>query len=192
MNNFDLRKFLAESRLNKATIKEETKLMDKVDMDSLEIGDVDTSDYPKFTDAYIEAATFQDGTPLTDQELDQLTDELDQDGRMSDLAYQSLLEGKTKKEQKLIKEVLKTIQKSKINEASYFDRYESETAKKIAQQLDTIVNIFKKSHDQEKQELEQVIAKAEQRTGTEISKSDKKRLQDLLLTRRRQQIWQEQ
>lgn len=117
MDNFDLKKYLAESRVNKATIKEEIKLIDKVDMDSLEIGDVDTADWPKFTDAYIEAATFQDGTPLTDQELDQLTDELYQDGRMSDLAYQSLLEGKTEREQKLIKEVLKTI-KTNITELS--------------------------------------------------------------------------
>lgn len=176
MNNFDLRKFLAESRLNKATIKEETKLMDKVDMDSLEIGDVDTADWPKFTDAYIEAATFQDGTPLTDNQLDQLTDELYQDGRMSDLAYQSLLEGKTKKEQKLIKEVLKTIQKSKINEASYFDRYDSEAANKVGQQLTQIVDIFSKNADQEAQEIEQAIEKAEAETGTTVTPYEKRAL----------------
>jgi len=89
--------------------KEEVKLIDKVDMDSLEIGDVDTADWPKFTDAYIEAATFQDGTPLTDDQLDQLTDELYQDGRISDLAYQSLLEGKSAREQELLREVFKTL-----------------------------------------------------------------------------------
>ena len=125
MNNFNLKKFLTENKLTHNSIflqeentseqiSEEVKLVDRVNMDSLEIGDVDTADWPKFTDAYIEAATFQDGTPLTDQELDQLTDELYQDGRISDLAYQSLLEGKTKEEQKLIKEVLKTIKTTNI------------------------------------------------------------------------------
>lgn len=125
MNNFNLKKFLTENKLTHNSIflqeentseqiSEEVKLVDRVDMNSLEIGDVDTTDWPKFTDAYIEAATFQDGTPLTDQELDQLTDELYQDGRISDLAYQSLLEGKTKEEQKLIKEVLKTIKTTNI------------------------------------------------------------------------------
>ena len=156
--------------------KEEVKLIDKVDMDSLEIGDVDTADWPKFTDAYIEAATFQDGTPLTDDQLDQLTDELYQDGRISDLAYQSLLEGKTKKEQKLIKEVLKTIQKSEINEASYFDRYGSKAAIKVGQQLTSIVDIFSKNADQEAQEINQAIEKEEVETGTTVTPIEKRAL----------------
>ena len=187
MNNFNLKEFLTENKLTRNSkglneentieqISEEVKLVDRVDMDSLEIGDVDTADWPKFTDAYIEAATFQDGTPLTDQELNQLTDELYQDGRISDLAYQSLLEGKTKEEQKLIKEVLKTIQKSNINEASYFDRYDSEAANKVGQQLTKIVDIFSKNADQEAQEIEQAIEKAEAETGTTVTPYEKRAL----------------
>ena len=34
---------------------------------------IDMSDYPDFCDAYVEEAEFKDGTPLTDMELEQLT-----------------------------------------------------------------------------------------------------------------------
>ena len=78
-----------------------------VDYDSIEIDGIDTDDYPDFVDAYIAAANFEDGTPLTDEELDQLNDEMA--GEIHDLAYQSLFEGKTKREQELLKEVFKTL-----------------------------------------------------------------------------------
>tara|TARA_R100000951_G_scaffold27922_1_gene23962 strand:+ start:702 stop:1412 length:711 start_codon:yes stop_codon:yes gene_type:complete len=78
-----------------------------IDYDSIEVDGVDTSDYPDFTDAYIATANFADGTPLTDEELDQLNDEMADE--IHDLAYQSLLEGKTKREQELLKEVFKTL-----------------------------------------------------------------------------------
>jgi hypothetical protein len=78
-----------------------------IDYDSIEVDGVDTNDYPDFTDAYIAAANFADGTSLTDEELDQLNDEMADE--IHDLAYQSLLEGKTKREQELLKEVFKTL-----------------------------------------------------------------------------------
>ncbi len=40
-----------------------------------EVEGVDYSDYPDFCDAYFSYAEFGDGTPLTDSELEQLTDE---------------------------------------------------------------------------------------------------------------------
>jgi hypothetical protein len=40
-----------------------------------EVDGVDSSDYPDFCDAYFCYATFEDGTELTDAELEQLTDE---------------------------------------------------------------------------------------------------------------------
>ncbi len=43
-----------------------------VDMGSVEVGGVNPSDYPDFCDAYIDAAAFEDGTPLNDAQIDQL------------------------------------------------------------------------------------------------------------------------
>jgi hypothetical protein len=47
----------------------------KIDRTSIEIDGVDLQDFPKFCDAYISFATFEDGKELTDNELEQLTDE---------------------------------------------------------------------------------------------------------------------
>ena len=47
-----------------------------VDMRSIRIGDIMQSDYPDFVDAYVDAATFRDGTRLSNEELDQLKDVL--------------------------------------------------------------------------------------------------------------------
>ena len=145
-----------------------------IDYGSIDIDGVDTNDYPDFTDAFIAAANFEDGTPLTDEELDQLNDEMA--GEIHDLAYQSLFEGKTKREQKLIKEVLKTVQKSQLTEASYFDRYDSEAANEVGRQLARIVDIFSKNAKQEAQEIEQAIAKAETDTRTTVTPLERRAL----------------
>ena len=47
----------------------------EVDVGSISIDGVDTRDYPDFCDAYIEYATFKDGTPLTEDELIELGDD---------------------------------------------------------------------------------------------------------------------
>ena len=39
----------------------------------LEVDGVDSKDYPDFADAYFSYACYEDGTPLTDDELDRLT-----------------------------------------------------------------------------------------------------------------------
>ena len=46
-----------------------------IDRTSIEIEGIDFNDYPKFCDAYISEAKFNDGTELTDEQLDELTDE---------------------------------------------------------------------------------------------------------------------
>jgi hypothetical protein len=46
-----------------------------VDPTTLVVTGVDTKDYPDLVDAYIESAEYTDGTPLSDQELDQFRDE---------------------------------------------------------------------------------------------------------------------
>ena len=47
----------------------------KVDPSSIEIEDIDTRDYPDFTDAFISYAEDHKGRELTDAELDAFNDE---------------------------------------------------------------------------------------------------------------------
>ena len=77
-DNFNLRTFLSENKLTKNAklLKEEVSLNGKpVDIRSIEIDGVDIEDYPDFVDAYIIAADYEDGTPLSDEELQELQDE---------------------------------------------------------------------------------------------------------------------
>lgn len=53
----------------------EPKNPKEVDWGTVELNGIDTSDYPDFCDAYIAAACWTDGTPLTDDELDTLNDD---------------------------------------------------------------------------------------------------------------------
>ena len=40
----------------------------------LEVDGVDSRDYPDFSDAYFSGGCYEDGTPLTEDELNKLTD----------------------------------------------------------------------------------------------------------------------
>jgi len=54
----------------------------------IEVDGVDSKDYPDFSDAYFSYACYEDGTPLTDEELVKLAD---QNGDvLFDKAYDSL------------------------------------------------------------------------------------------------------
>jgi hypothetical protein len=46
-----------------------------VNRESIEVDGDDPSDYPDFSDAYIAYAEYEDGTPLTDAELEQFQEE---------------------------------------------------------------------------------------------------------------------
>jgi len=70
--------------------------LEGVNYKSIQIDGIDPDDYPDFVDAYIVSAEFEDGTPLSEEELEQLTDELYQSGELGDMAAQSLYEGKKK------------------------------------------------------------------------------------------------
>jgi len=50
------------------------KLNDRT-VKSLEVDGLDGDDYPDFCDAYFSYAEFEDGTPLTDEQLEELADE---------------------------------------------------------------------------------------------------------------------
>ena len=86
---------------------EQGEISSKVDKSSIEIDGVDSSDYPDFVDAFISAANFEDGTPLTDDELDQLGDEMSDE--IHQMAYDSLMEGLSEREKTLKEEVLKAL-----------------------------------------------------------------------------------
>ena len=43
----------------------------------IEIDGIDTKDYPDFCDAYISGACYNDGTPLTEEELEELNEDRD-------------------------------------------------------------------------------------------------------------------
>ena len=49
--------------------------LNQIDLKSIEVEGVNPSDYPDFCDAYVSFATWKNGTPLTESECDQLTDE---------------------------------------------------------------------------------------------------------------------
>jgi len=71
-DNFNLRQFLSENKLTKNAklLKEEIAFNGKpVDIRSIEIEGIDRNDYPDFVDAYITYAEYEDGTPLSDEEL---------------------------------------------------------------------------------------------------------------------------
>lgn len=76
-DNFNLRQFLTENKLTKnAKLLNEVSFNGKpVNVGSIEIDGIDMEDYPDFVDAYIVAAEYEDGTPLTDGELEQFQEE---------------------------------------------------------------------------------------------------------------------
>jgi len=48
----------------------------EIDYSTIQIDGVDSNDYPDFVDAYISYAEYTDGTPLSDDELDKLNDDM--------------------------------------------------------------------------------------------------------------------
>jgi len=78
-DNFNPGQWLVENKLtNQSQLNEMPKIMDptrKVDLSSIEIDGVDRNDYPDFVDAYITYAEYEDGTPLTDKELEKFENE---------------------------------------------------------------------------------------------------------------------
>jgi len=61
----------------------------EIKLSSLQVGGVDSSDYPDFCDAYFCYAEYTNGIELTDDELEQLTDK--NGDVVHELAYDSLL-----------------------------------------------------------------------------------------------------
>jgi len=60
----------------------------RIDVSTIEIDGIDINDYPDFCDAYMASAQYQDGTELTDDELDALDDKYQ--GLKHELVYEQL------------------------------------------------------------------------------------------------------
>ena len=59
---------------------------------NMQIDGVDMKDYPKFCDAYVESAEFHNGTPLNDQQLEELNDLDETMSWVNENAYETLLD----------------------------------------------------------------------------------------------------
>ena len=57
---------------------------------NIELGGVDMNYYPDFCDAYVESAEKLDGTPLTDVELEELSELEETMSYVNENAYESL------------------------------------------------------------------------------------------------------
>lgn len=88
-----------------------------------------------------------------------------------------LSENKLTRNAKLLKEeVTEETGENVVSEASYFDYYDSEAANEVGRQLTSIVDIFTKGGQQEREEIDAAIAAAEQATGTQVTPSEKRAL----------------
>jgi len=85
----------------------------KVNTNSIEIDGVDPSDRPDFADAYISYAEYEDGTPLTDGELEELTSEMPD--LVNQLANDSLYE-KVQNKKPMMKEAKLTAKERRLVE----------------------------------------------------------------------------
>ena len=69
--------------------------IERVNMRSIEVDGIDHRDAPDYVDAHVSYATFNDGTELDHAQLDWLTDELANSGKLHELVYDKLYEDNT-------------------------------------------------------------------------------------------------
>jgi len=118
-DNFNLRTFLTENKLTKNAqlLKEEVSFNGKpVNVGSVEIDGIDTDDYPDFVDAYIAAAEYEDGTPLSDEELMQFQEE------NYDLVSQMIHDNQLYLQEKKEEEVEEEVNHEQLNENKMTDK----------------------------------------------------------------------
>ena len=68
------------------------KWHERINMRSIQIDGVDSSDSPDFSDAHVSYAELDDGTELNDEQLEWLTNELGSTGELHELVWDSLHE----------------------------------------------------------------------------------------------------
>ena len=90
----DFYTLIESNRSNEETVTEEEEVITegleingkKVDKGSFEVDGIDYNDHPDYVDAYISAATFEDGEKLSDVELDELND------KYTDVVYDAVMD----------------------------------------------------------------------------------------------------
>ena len=70
------------------------KWQERINMSSIELDGIDYRDSPDFSDAHVSYAEFDDETPLNNEQLEWLTNELSSTGELHELVWDSLHEGK--------------------------------------------------------------------------------------------------
>ena len=110
----DMRDFLSKhDNLDETTVDKIEINGKPVNLKSLEVDGVDTRDYPDFSDAYLTYAEFEDGTPLSDKEIELFQNK--HDDLVYQVAYDSLFEAKYQgREVPLGKPMAGDVKKSKV------------------------------------------------------------------------------
>ena len=105
----------------------------EVDKASLEVDGVDPRDYPDFSDAYFSAGSFTDGTPLNDEEIDQLSDQYGD--LLYDKAYDSLHEGEQEMDEGIVDTIKKFGGKVKDVASTAFDNLGGGTEEQLIKKI---------------------------------------------------------
>ena len=180
MDNFDLKKYLVENKRtsNSRTLKE----MITADFDWPEdlwfdlIGDEEQDENAGYELLGQYPNAIKLGSVPTNQEMGTENYEFYDIGEGLVLAIDDYTGyGNIYKKSEILKKLPELAVKP-VNEASYFDSYDSEASKKVGQALTSIVNIFKKSAKEEDREVEEMIAVAEKETGTKVTPFEKRSL----------------
>jgi len=185
-DNFNLRTFLTENKLTKnAKLLNENVDIAQAFSQAGITGEVTVafhsshgmSDEPEFQVMNAQdALAMITSQALLDDEEDVLIaqgDEIDQQGDL-DPETQGL---ECKLEVAILDygtyEVYQGSNKESLDEGSYSDSYDTPASKLVHGQLSSIVDIFSKSRSEEQQELDAAIEAAEQKTGTQVTPTER-------------------
>jgi hypothetical protein len=159
-DNFNLRSFLVENKLTKNAqiLKEE-------------------SDYGYESTMNAVDDMFEPGTPEHERLLDAVEDAF----HKGDIDYSEYSHSPSAPSQQvgaIAREIglLEEKKEGDLDEASFSDSYDTPASKAVDRQLTSIVNIFKKSGQEEREELDAAIAAAEQETGTQVTPAERNTL----------------
>lgn len=180
-DNFNLRQFLSENKLTKNAklLKEAVEVDGKeVDMNSMEIEGIDMRDFPDFVDAYVVAASFTDGTDLTDDQLEILSTQHSDIIQNSIHDRQLYREGKKQASSGDMAYTEKA--EEGVSEARYSDLYNTPAAKAVNTKAEQIVSTIR-NYKTALQTIQDAIRQVEQEVGSEVTRSEKNTLENHLL-----------
>ena len=180
-DNFNLRKFLTENKLTKnAKLLKEVVEVDgkEVDIDSMEIDGIDMNDFPDFVDAYVVAASFTDGTDLTDDQLEILSTQ--HSDIIQDRIHDRQLYREGKKQASSGDMAYTEKAEEGVSEANYSDSYNTPAAKAVNAKANQIVKTIK-GYKTALQTIQDAIRQVEQEVGSEATRSERNTLENHLM-----------